>query len=217
MMPARRLSARQGSNSCLLKPGARPHRIATRLRRGRVNQPALTSAAPSDTPSSSPNPKPSGGILGAIKRFFVGDQVDKAKLAALGMGAFARWVLLHPVVPCSPQASRAPTDSLQAGQKQPPTAAASARGLPRLQTRDAPCSAAEPLSCTAQLLHSSTAQLHRHNPPGLPSACPCLQLRRHFERHLRRLCHFGMAGVRQADGPVALGARAVERCNAPRS
>ncbi|GLC56408.1 hypothetical protein PLESTB_001101600 [Pleodorina starrii] len=43
---------------------------------------------PPDT-STSPNTSP--GLLGRIKRFFLGDKLDKEKLAQLGMGAFASY------------------------------------------------------------------------------------------------------------------------------
>ncbi|KXZ42942.1 hypothetical protein GPECTOR_110g235 [Gonium pectorale] len=41
------------------------------------------------TPPTSPPPPP--GLLGRVKRFFLGDKLDKDKLAQLGMGAFASY------------------------------------------------------------------------------------------------------------------------------
>ncbi len=48
------------------------------------------------SPASPQEPQP--GFPGRVKRFFLGDKLDKEKLAQLGMGAFASYVGVPRVV-----------------------------------------------------------------------------------------------------------------------
>lgn len=59
-----------------------------------------TTPTPTPTPPATPTPVPDpsaakeeegGGIFGKIKRFFFGSKMDKERLMALGMGAFASY------------------------------------------------------------------------------------------------------------------------------
>ncbi|KAG2491733.1 hypothetical protein HYH03_009896 [Edaphochlamys debaryana] len=56
-----------------------------------ARDPASSSTPPASSSAASPAPSGGGGPLGAIKRFFLGDKLDKEKLAQLGMGAFASY------------------------------------------------------------------------------------------------------------------------------
>ncbi|PNH12176.1 hypothetical protein TSOC_000941 [Tetrabaena socialis] len=66
------------------------------LGRGPAPMPSSTGegahSASDPTPATPPTPSP--GVLGRIKRFFLGDKMDKEKLAQLGMGAFASYGFL---------------------------------------------------------------------------------------------------------------------------
>jgi hypothetical protein len=92
-----RATARRGRYSGVSRGGLDPRSCRQARHVVHSASPALSgdddaSAAEPAEPSSAPDKAPEKkGILQSIKKFFIGDKLDKERLAALGMGAFASY------------------------------------------------------------------------------------------------------------------------------